>query len=189
RHESLRTRFGTSGSQPVQIVDPPFPRVLPLVDLEALPADARPAVAQELATAEAIRPFDLGRGPLFRVLLIRLASERHLVELTMHHIVSDAWSIGVLVRDIGLLYGALTAGRTPELPALPVQYSDFAVWKRRWLSGEALAGQLAWWRERLAGVPPLLALPTDRPRPPVQGTRGRPGSAEAPAALAGRPAP
>jgi amino acid adenylation domain-containing protein len=169
RHESLRTRFAGRGGRPVQIVDPPAPVVLPVVDLAALPETAREAAAAALAAEEAARPFDLARGRLLRALLLRLAPERHLELVTLHHIVADGWSLGVLAGELAALYGA--APRIP-LPPLPVQYADFAVWQRERSAGGALAAQLAWWKERLDGAPTNLELPADRPRPAVRTQRG-----------------
>ena len=155
RHEALRTTFAVTAGRPVQCIAPPAPAsartLLPLVDLAALPAALRQREAARLAAVEAGRLFDLGRGPLLRATLLRLAEERHAALLTLHHIVSDAWSMGILVREIGEAYRALAAGRPPALPALPVQYADFSVWQRSWLAGEVLAGHLAWWRDRLRG--------------------------------------
>ncbi len=168
RHETLRTSFPTAEGRPAQAIAEPAPVVPPLVDLDGLPAGRREAEASRLSAAEAVLPFDLGRGPLLRTTLLKLAPDHHLALLTLHHIVSDGWSIGVLVREMTALYGALSRGLEPELPPLPVQYADFAAWQRSWLSGEVLEAQLAWWRERLAGVPAVLALPLDRPRPAAQ---------------------
>ncbi|HEU0077861.1 MAG TPA: condensation domain-containing protein, partial [Longimicrobiaceae bacterium] len=124
-----------------------------------------------LAGEEAARPFDLAEGPLLRAAAARLGEAEWVVLFTMHHIVADGWSMGVLVREVSELYGALEEGREPRLPELPVQYADYAAWQRSWLTGETLEAQLAWWRERLEGAPPLLELPTDHPRPPVQDSR------------------
>jgi amino acid adenylation domain-containing protein len=172
RHEALRTRFlgGTDG--PAQVVDPPEALVLPQVDLAGLPEPARRWEEERLTGAEALRPFDLARGPLLRPLLLRAGGSEWVLVLAMHHIVSDGWSMGVLLRELAALYGAALAGRPSPLPELPVQYADFAVWQREWLQGEVLEGQLAYWRERLAGHPPVLELPADRPRPAVQTFRG-----------------
>jgi amino acid adenylation domain-containing protein len=176
RHEALRTTFSSSGQAategPVQVIAPERGLDLPLVDLAALPDPLREATALSLARAEAARPFDLGRGPLLCALLFRARRDRHLLLLNLHHIVSDGWSMGVLVRELGEIYGALAAGRPPALPPLPIQYADFAVWQRRWLRGEVLARQLAWWRERLAGAPEVIELPADHPRPAVASLRG-----------------
>ena len=164
RHESLRTTFGERDGEPVQLVHPPAPAALPLVDLRALPAAAREPEALRLVEAEALRPFDLARRPPLRSTLLRLDEEDHVLCFTLHHIVSDAWSEDVLVREVSALYDAFSRGEPSPLPELPVQYADFAVWQRARLSGEALEAQIGYWRERLAGAPPLLEIPTDRPR-------------------------
>ncbi|HEV2845896.1 MAG TPA: amino acid adenylation domain-containing protein, partial [Thermoanaerobaculia bacterium] len=171
RHEALRTVFAESDGAPVQVILPAEPFQLPVVDLSALPADAREEEARALAAAEAARPFDLARGPLLRALLVRLAESDHAVALTLHHIASDGWSLGVLVREVAALYEAFAARRPSPLPPLPVQYADFAVWQRSWLRGEVLEGEIGFWRCQLAGLPPFLALPTDRPRPAAQSYR------------------
>ncbi|MET0395519.1 MAG: condensation domain-containing protein, partial [Longimicrobiaceae bacterium] len=162
RHETLRTTFAQHDGVPVQVVHPPAPVALPLVDLRGAPdATGR---AERLAAQEARRPFDLERGPLLRSILLRLGDEDHVLLFTLHHIVSDGWSRGVLVREISALYGALSRGEEPGLPELPVQYADYAVWQRRWLSGATLEAQIGYWKEKLGGAPPLLEIPTDRPR-------------------------
>ncbi len=189
RHEALRTRFAQRGGSPVQIVDPAPPAGsvgLPLVDLAPLGEARRSRVARALGESEAARPFDLARGPLVRSLLVRLGREEHVLVVTMHHVVSDGWSIGVYLRELGALYGAFREGRPSPLPELPVQYPDFAAWQRGWLSGALLAGRLAHWRERLAGAPELLELPTDRPRPPLQSERGGQLAFQVAPAAAGR---
>ncbi|HSF43042.1 MAG TPA: non-ribosomal peptide synthase/polyketide synthase [Thermoanaerobaculia bacterium] len=170
RHEALRTTFGEREGRPFQRVHPATALPLPVVDLAGL--DDREREARRLAEEEARRPFDLARGPLLRCTLLRLGATEHWVLLNMHHIVSDGWSMGLLVREVGACYGALCRGERPSLPALPVQYADFALWQRSTLSGRELERQLAWWRERLAGAPALLDLPLDRPRPAVQSYRG-----------------
>ncbi|HZF12188.1 MAG TPA: amino acid adenylation domain-containing protein, partial [Thermoanaerobaculia bacterium] len=174
RHEVLRTTFGLPiapggalPGEPVQRIAPPRPWPLPDVDLAALPAARREAETRRLGDEDALRPFVLERGPLVRALLLRRGTDDHVALLTMHHIVSDGWSVGVLVSELAALYPAFAAGRRSPLPPLPpliVQYADFALWQRRWLQGEALERQLGYWRERLAGAPPWLPLPVDRPR-------------------------
>ncbi|HLL47781.1 MAG TPA: condensation domain-containing protein, partial [Longimicrobiaceae bacterium] len=164
RHETLRTTFAESGGVPVQVVHPPARVPLPALDLEALPGPTRDPEAMRLAGAEASRPFDLARGPLLRGTLIRLAGDDHVLCFNLHHIVSDGWSMQVLVREVSALYAAFSRGEAPRLPELPVQYADFAVWQRAWLSGETLEAQIGYWREHLAGAPPLLEVSTDRPR-------------------------
>ncbi|HEX6042011.1 condensation domain-containing protein, partial [Longimicrobium sp.] len=162
RHEPLRTRFDERGGEPVQVIDPPSPVPLPVVDLGALPAAAREDGARRVARARARRPFDLRRGPLLRCTLLRLGPDDHVLLFTLHHVVTDGWSMGVLVRELSALYAA--GGAADALPPLPVQYADFAAWQRETLAGAALESRLAYWRGRLAGAPPLLDVPTDRPR-------------------------
>jgi amino acid adenylation domain-containing protein len=180
RHQALRTTFEARGEEPVQVIGPALPVPLALVDLAGLPEGLRDAEALRLATAEARRPFDLARGPVLRASLLKLRTDRdgragdaaeHAALLNVHHIASDGWSTGVLVRELASLYEAATAGRPSPLPELPIQYADFAGWQRRWLAGDVLAAQLDYWRRTLAGVP-ALQLPTDRPRPAVASFRG-----------------
>ncbi len=178
RHEALRTVFReTADGEVVQVVQPALPAgtaaALPVVDLSALP-DAR-TQAERIERELADRPFDLARGPLLRCHLLRLGDEHHHLFVSMHHIASDGWSLDVLVREMAELYRAFAQGLQspqPPLPPLPVQYADFALWQRRWLTGELVAAELAWWRERLAGLPPALELPADRPRPARPSFRG-----------------
>ncbi|HEX7242294.1 MAG TPA: amino acid adenylation domain-containing protein, partial [Longimicrobiaceae bacterium] len=172
RHEALRTTFDEAGGEPVQVVHPAGPLPLPVADLAGLPAAAREAEALRVAAEEERRPFDLCRGPLFHARLLRLAPDDHLLVLAMHHIVSDGWSMGVLFRDLAALHDAIARGEPSPLPELPVQYADFAVWQRGRLGGEALERELAWWRERLAGAPAVLEIPTDHPRRAAPGSRG-----------------
>ncbi|HEY3570035.1 MAG TPA: amino acid adenylation domain-containing protein, partial [Thermoanaerobaculia bacterium] len=164
RHEALRTTFDVRDGVPFQVIAEGVAVPLPVADLAGLPVAAREREMLRLATEESVRPFDLRRGPLFRAALFRLGTEEHVLALTIHHVVSDGWSIGVLIREMVALYDAFCAGRPSPLPELPIQYADYAVWQRRRLSGEALEKELAFWRERLAGTPPL-EMPTDRPRP------------------------
>jgi amino acid adenylation domain-containing protein len=172
RHEVLRTAFALAAQRVVQRVAPELRLPVPVVDLAALPALARAAEAEALTRREASRPFDLSRLPLARAALLRRAPEEHELLLTFHHIVFDGWSAGILLGELSELYLAAVEGRAPRLPELPVQYADFAAWQREWLQGEALERQLAFWRQRLAGAPAVLELPTDRPRPAVLGLRG-----------------
>ncbi|HSF40834.1 MAG TPA: condensation domain-containing protein, partial [Thermoanaerobaculia bacterium] len=187
RHEALRTTFVDLEGKPAQKIAPASGWSLPMRDLSDSPDPE--SEARRLAAAEAARPFDLARGPLLRTELLRLGPGEHVLLLTVHHIAADLWALGILVREVATFYAAGTTGRPAGLPELPVQYADFAVWQRGWLQGEVLERQLAFWRERLAGAPPALDLPTDRPRPPVQSLRGAalPFSAgpELTAALAG----
>ncbi|SFY45642.1 Phosphopantetheine attachment site, partial [Streptomyces atratus] len=165
RHEVLRTRFVTDDSgRPAQIVDAPW-SVTPVVhDVRTVPAADRERAALEIMAAEARRPFELGGGRLLRVDVVRVADDDQYVLIMLHHIVSDGWSSGILARELRELYMAAVAGRVASLPELPVQYADFAAWQREQLSGDFLERQLAYWRERLAGVP-ALELPTDHGRP------------------------
>ncbi|HEY0513394.1 MAG TPA: amino acid adenylation domain-containing protein, partial [Thermoanaerobaculia bacterium] len=172
RHEALRTRFADGTDGPMQVIEPAGAFSLPQVDLGSLPEAFRRREERRLSAAEAVRPFDLARGPLLRSLLLRLAEGEWLLVATTHHIVSDGWSVGVLARELETLYGAALSGGPSPLPELPVQYGDFALWQRQWLRGEVLERQLAYWRERLAGHAPVLELPADRPRPAVQTFRG-----------------
>ncbi len=179
RHETLRTTFslalalaGDGEEAAVQVVGPPSGLPLPLIDLQRLPPASREAELPRLVRIEARRPFDLAHGPLLRVLLYRTGVDEHALILNMHHIVCDGWSLGVLVRELGGLYEAFSRHLPSPLPPLPVQYADFAVWQRCLLSGPVLEGLLAWWKRQLAGLPPLLELPADRPRPMVQTFRG-----------------
>ncbi|HEX2188160.1 MAG TPA: amino acid adenylation domain-containing protein, partial [Longimicrobiaceae bacterium] len=172
RHESLRTVFPEVDGRPVQRVLPAAPVPLPLAELSGLPADRRLPRARALAAGEARRGFDLEAGPLLRAGLLRLAGDEHVLLLSMHHAVSDGWSVGVMLRELSALYGAGVRGEPSPLPAPALQYADYAVWQRGWLAGETLERQLAFWRERLAGAPPALELPADRPRPPSWSTEG-----------------
>ncbi|HYO14852.1 MAG TPA: amino acid adenylation domain-containing protein, partial [Thermoanaerobaculia bacterium] len=168
RHEVLRTTFAVpgTGGEPVQVVGTPLPVPLPLVDLAGLPAADREAELRRLAWGEGGRPFDLVRGPLWRTVLVRLDTDEHALFVTMHHIVSDGWSQGVLVREIAEIYGAFSQALAPPLPELPVQYGDYAAWQRRLFAEGAMDSSLAYWRRQLAGAP-VLELPTDRSRTAV----------------------
>jgi amino acid adenylation domain-containing protein len=172
RHEALRTTFAAVDGQPIQAIAPEIDLSLPIVDLREIAETERDAEVQRLATQEAQQPFDLMTGPLLRFQLLRLDEAEHVLLLTMHHIVSDGWSLGVLMRELAVLYEAFSTGKPASLPELPIQYADFALWQREWLSGEVLESQLAYWKQQLGGEVPVLELPTDRPRPPVQTYRG-----------------
>ena len=166
RHEVLRTTFVSEGGEPVQKIHAPAVWLLPCIDLAEASLEAR-ALARGGAAVRSGRwaalAHDAARAS---------AEDDHVLLVTMHHIVSDGWSIGVLVREMRALYPAFAAGQSPALAPLPVQYADFALWQRSWLSGEALEQQVAYWREQLAGAP-ALELPTDRPRPAVASQRRR----------------
>ncbi|MFO0762663.1 MAG: non-ribosomal peptide synthase/polyketide synthase, partial [Byssovorax sp.] len=172
RHETLRTTFATVEGQPVAVVHERIEVGPEQVSLLDLPESDRPEAARREAAAEVARPFDLAEGPLFRAKLIALGEDDHLLVLTMHHIVSDGWSVGVLRREVSALYEAYSHGRSSPLPDLPLQYADYAAWQRGWLSGAALGEQLDYWKKRLTGAPHALDLPTDRPRPAVPTHRG-----------------
>jgi amino acid adenylation domain-containing protein/non-ribosomal peptide synthase protein (TIGR01720 family) len=176
RHEILRTTFPAVDGRPVQRIHPEPPAAwsrLPLCDLRALAPPRRQRELERLIVADGRRRFDLARGPLLRASLARTGDDEHVVIQTEHHLVHDGWAEAVLLGDLLELYAARTQRRPSRLPELPIQYADYACWQREWLRGEVLERQLAYWRAQLAGAPPLLALPTDRPRPAVLSARGR----------------
>jgi amino acid adenylation domain-containing protein/non-ribosomal peptide synthase protein (TIGR01720 family) len=173
RHEAWRTTFPTRDGSPVQVVHPPAPVPLPLIDLSGLPEERRVAESRRVLIEEVRRPFDLEQGPLLRCCLIRREPEIHDWVLTAHHIVTDWYSSQVFWGELAAFYPAMVAGRPAALPELPVQYADFAVWQRACLSGETLQEHLDYWTRHLAGAPLALELPTDRPRPVHFTTRGR----------------
>jgi len=185
RHEVLRTVFRTEIGKPVQVISSSGPSVLALTDLAGLPEEEREAQVHHLTVVESQEPFDLARGPLLRARLLRLAPREHVLLLTMHHIVSDGSSLGVLFRELGTLYGAFATGQPSPLSDLPIQYLDCAVWQRNWLCGEVLDKLLDYWKQRLEHVP-ALNLPLDRPRPAVQAYRGAAVSHLLPNSLAQR---
>ncbi len=168
RHEALRTNFTAVDGRPRQVIKPSLPFEMPVIDLSTRAGPDRDASVQRLATEESRTVFDLECDPLLRASLLRLGAEDHVLLLTMHHIVSDGWSIGVLLRELAILYENLSGGNVPHLPELPVQYADYAIWQREWLRGEMLERQLAYWKKQLAGAPEVLTFPTDRPRPAMQ---------------------
>lgn len=171
RHEVLRTRFEARNGRPLQIIDPPDNIDLPVWDLTGLGQTEGEQQAREVAVRKANRPFDLERGPMWRAGLVKLGAEDHVLLLGLDHVVSDGWSLGVLIKEFSELYESFGEGRASSLPELPVQYADFATWQREWLQGEALERQMAYWRNRLAGMTSL-ELPTDRPRPSLVSHRG-----------------
>ncbi|HEX8650923.1 MAG TPA: amino acid adenylation domain-containing protein, partial [Pyrinomonadaceae bacterium] len=173
RHESLRTTFTAVNGEPVQSIAPALNLTVEMVDLRrGLTKSERETEAMRLAGQEAQARFDLGRGPLLRATLLRLDAAEYVLLFTMHHIISDGWSVGVLVEELITLYEAYSAGKPPPLPELHVQYADFARWQRQWLQGEVLEAQLAYWKEQLGRDLPVLQLPTDKARPSVQSFRG-----------------
>ena len=165
RHEVLRTRFDVAEEEPVQVIEPVAPFCLPVVE-------AREEEARRLALREAEHPFDLRVAPLIRGLLIRLAADDHVLIVNTHHIVSDGWSLGVMMQELAALYKAFQRNEASPLPELAVQYADYALWQNGFLAGEEMARQLAYWRRHLEGAPAHLELPADRPRPAVERFRG-----------------
>ncbi len=183
RHEVLRTSFSSRGGKPVLHIEPELQVTIPISDLTDLPETEREEKVQQLAEEEFRQPFDLQKAPLFRARLLKLTDQEHVVLFTMHHIISDGWSINILVEEVASLYQAFVQGKPSPLPELPVQYVDFAAWQREWLKDEILERQLAYWKKQLAGFPPLLELPTDHPRPAVQSFRGGRESVRIPAEI------
>ena len=172
RHEAQRTTFAVKDGHAVQVIAPELVLKVTLRDLSTLPDENRLVEAARMAEEEALIPFDLAKGPLVRATLLKLASDDHILLLTMHHIVSDAWSAGIFFQEFGELYNSCLAHRPSSLPELPIQYADYAVWQKNWLQGSVLDHQLAYWKEHLQGAPPLLQLPTDRPRGKTQSFQG-----------------
>ncbi|MEH2037877.1 amino acid adenylation domain-containing protein [Nostoc sp.] len=172
RHEALRTNFKTVEGRPVAIIAPVTALPLSVIDLSELPFVQQDATAKQLALVEAQQTFDLKSDVLLRVKLLRLSEQEYIVLVTMHHIASDGWSIGVLVREVTALYQAFCNGQPSPLPELPIQYVDFAVWQRQWLQGEVLQAQLAYWKQQLGNNLPVLQLPTARPRQEVKTNQG-----------------
>ncbi|HEU4881057.1 MAG TPA: amino acid adenylation domain-containing protein [Longimicrobium sp.] len=172
RHESLRTVFVLVDGEPEQRILPVEESRFGLVEHDLRGEPRAEAEVERLVARDAEAPFDLERGPLVRAALVRLADDDHLLLLTMHHVVSDAWSMGVFTRELSTLYTAFRQGQPDPLPALPVQYADYAAWQRRWVKGEVLDAQAAYWTQTLAGAPELLELPTDHARPARQDHAG-----------------
>jgi len=172
RHESLRTTMATIDGQPTQIIHPRTNITLAKIDLQELFKQDQEGEIFRLAIEEAQRPFHLAQGPLLRTMLLKLGEEEHMLLLSMHHIISDGWSMGVFIREIAILYEAFAQGRPSPLHELPIQYADFAAWQREWLQGEVLQEQLTYWTQQLGDYPPVLRLPTDLLRPAVQTSHG-----------------
>ncbi len=203
RHEALRTTFVAIDGQPVQIIHPASEfRLAPLdqvpadfrlkpvndnvnvlVDLSSLPATEQAHAVEAIVTSEAQRLFDISVGPLIRVVVLRLSPEDHVLLLNIHHIVSDGWSVNVLIQELSALYNAFGAGQPSPLPALPIQYADFAYWQQQWIAEHKLDDGIKYWKDQLSGAPPLLTLPTDFPRPAVQSFRGARETIEIPQEL------
>jgi amino acid adenylation domain-containing protein len=172
RHEIYRTTIETRQGRPVQVIHPPQEVELPVTDLRSLPREQREEAVQQLISEEGQRPFDLSRGPLWRVTLLRIDDAEYLMMLTEHHLVHDGWTEGRLVLDFLALYEALVTNQPSPLPELPIQYADFAYWQRSTIQGEFLESLLSYWKNQLADLPPMLELPADFPRPPVMTFRG-----------------
>jgi amino acid adenylation domain-containing protein len=172
RHEVLRTRIEVEEGEPVQVIEEWEPRRLKVEDLTSLAPDEKEQEIGRITSEEAAARFDLSRGSMLRAKVLELGEEQHIMLITMHHIVTDGWSMGILIREVGALYHACRTGERSPLEELEIQYADYAVWQRNWLQGEVLKQQLSYWKRQLEGAPAVLELPTDRPRPPVQSFRG-----------------
>jgi amino acid adenylation domain-containing protein len=183
RHETLRTTLPLRGGKPVQAIAAPAPLNLPVTDLRELPLPEREAQLDEIMTREAHEPFDLARGPLLRIKLVRQADDEHVLLVTMHHIVSDGWSLELFLRELATLYQAYTEGAESPLPQLPIQYADFASWQRNWLKDEKLGSLLGYWVQQLKGAPPVLELPNDHLRPASRSYNGAKQSVMLPQSL------
>ena len=171
RHESLRTRFTTMKGVPMQVIEVRADLKLVLEDLNALTERERPS-AQRLVREEVQKPFDLRRVPLMRAKLLRLGAQEHILVLTLHHIIADGWSLGIIVREISSLYASIDGGAPSSLEDLPIQYADYSMWQREWLATGVLERELEYWKKQLGGIAPL-ELPTDHPRPSIQNYRGK----------------
>ncbi|HET8843378.1 MAG TPA: amino acid adenylation domain-containing protein, partial [Ktedonobacteraceae bacterium] len=172
RHEILRTIFVLDNGVPMQVVVAAQPLVPTYLDLSTLPATEQDAELHRLAFTTARQAFDLAQGPLLRVNLLCLSNNDHVLLMTLHHIICDGWSTGIFVRELAALYAAALRGEDADLPPLPIQYADYAVWQQEWLEGEQSMQQLAYWKQQLREIPAMLPLPVDRPRPAVQTFRG-----------------
>ncbi|GAA6614733.1 amino acid adenylation domain-containing protein [Scytonema sp. NUACC26] len=168
RHEVLRTTITSVDEQPMQVIAPTLSVKMPVVDLQGLPKNTREVETQRLAKQQARRCFNLTKGPLLCTTLLQLGSQEYMLLFTIHHIVADGWSAGIILREITALYESFCAGIPSPLPQLPIQYADFAIWQRQWLQKKVLASQMDYWKQQLGSNLPVLELPTDRPRPPVQ---------------------
>ncbi|MGH7593919.1 MAG: condensation domain-containing protein, partial [Gemmatimonadales bacterium] len=172
RHESLRTVFALEGEEPVQVVLPELAVEIPLIDLTVRDAAERREAVEVAAARAANQPFDLAHGPLVRASLLRTGVDEHVLLLAFHHTVVDGWSLAILYGELERGYAAFARGAVPDSPPLPLQYPDYAVWQRSMLESTAARRQLAFWKERLSGVLPVLELPTDHPRPATQTASG-----------------
>ncbi|HEU4323408.1 MAG TPA: amino acid adenylation domain-containing protein [Roseiflexaceae bacterium] len=167
RHEALRTTFADVEGRPLQVIAPPSPFPLTMLDLRHIPHDQHEAEVQRLISENALHRFDLARGPLIRAELVQLDEHAHVFLLNIHHIVFDAWSVGLFLRELTILYDAFANGQPSPLPEPIIQYPDFSIWQRTWLQGDVLQEQLNYWRRQMSGSLPILELPGDRPRPAV----------------------
>ena len=167
RHESLRTIFPTTEGEAQQLILPLLSVNMAqcLEDISSLSHEQQQDFIDTLASQEANTPFNLSSGPLIRLKLLKLSSQEHVLFITLHHIISDGWSMGIFFKELSVLYNAYLEGQKPDLPFLPIQYADFALWQRQWLQGDVLEAQLSYWKQQLADIPDLLELPTDKPRP------------------------
>ncbi|HYY41837.1 MAG TPA: condensation domain-containing protein, partial [Pyrinomonadaceae bacterium] len=172
RHEALRTTFTDVDGQPMQRIAPALEISLAPVDLQTLPAAAREREALRLTTEDFARPFDLARGPLVRVGLLRLDEAEHVLYVNMHHAITDRWSFAIFEQELAALYQAFATGQPSPLAEPPIQFGDYAVWQRARMQGAAYRQQLAYWQEKLAGAPPVLEVPPDYARPALQTFRG-----------------
>jgi hypothetical protein len=172
RHEVLRTRLPVRDGQPVQVVEEAGVWQLPVIDLSRLEKSEAEAEAERIVAQQQEQRFDLGQGPLMRTLLVRLGTDDHLLLCHMHHLLADRWSFGILTEEVSRLYASYGEGRPSDLPELEIQYGDYVLWEREWLSGEVLETRLKYWRERLEGAQVQLQLPQQRPRPAVPSFRG-----------------
>ena len=180
RHETLRTSFQMVDNEPVQFIASDLQLPLVIEDLTGVPALERESEARQRSAEEIAKPFDLAVAPLLRATLLRLADDDHVLVLNTHHIISDRWSLGVLSQELAAIYEAFAASRPSPLPELSIQYADYALWQRDFLSGETLDKQIAYWKQHLAGAPASLDLPTDHARPPVQTYRGSQRTVDSP---------
>ncbi len=172
RHEVLRTIFSEENGEAVQVVSETFSFQINQIDLNTIPKTERDQTLQRYAAEESVKPFQLSSGPLLRVSLLSFSDSDHALLVTMHHIVSDNWSTGIFVHEIMQLYSAFVQGQQPQLPPLAVQYADFAAWQRKWFKGKTMDDQIAYWKQALQGIPPVLELPLDKPRPAYQTYNG-----------------
>ena len=172
RHEVLRTRFVKHAGEPVQQIAPAEAFEMQGIDLRRYGGLEQQVQILRHSQEELCTPFDLARGPVIRGKLLQLSDSEHVLLITMHHIASDGWSIGIMVRELGALYDAFREGKPHQLPVLPIQYADYARWHVQWMNSAEVQGQLRYWQEHLRGAPKLLELPTDRPRSAVQSYRG-----------------